>query len=856
MQRNSQKDKVRDWIDTDEKEKLKLTIPAIMSDDDAANWYASRYPIVVDSKEWVVERSRAMMSSRKKKLLIRIDLRREAHKPLGIHGYHDIEKGSISNDWNDIITEGDIIILNVSRPESEGSNKPIVKASNFSLLKKTTSSEDMSSLGFKGTDGDWVVESSAPISKTSIKRNGARCNISIDTLTSISSTDDFTVSFSSEAEAYTFIQFVRDIKSTHTCIAQNSIKNTIDSASVNTNTSSIDFIIEIISATDLIPPKGFGSRNSYVIVRHGGKKIHKTEVEKNTLDPIWTIKSKSIFIFTLYPEEYYNADLVFDVRDSFHPNLILGQLHFSNEDLIKAKGERITRNLKNLETGEDVQGCLAIRCRRANQNDKDFFHAPQKKQMVVKRRLTSFIQPLYSKQNPTLQMERKKTINGEKHYFVRPMDPSGKVTYLTKEQMNETCKLPSENWTVAGSGELGELYLEILSCKGLPNLDFGLPRNKTDAFANVVFEDAIVSTEVVRDTLNPKFMPWTRRAFKLHIHDVNSRLYIGVFDHDFGGNKYDPIGRVSIPIHRFTPGTVYNLSYDLYDSSEVSKRKIRGQINLRMSIKWKGQRSLFFNSLQSQEEFTVNFDSKRDYDNAEYTVHGYDDQREYSLKTLLGYVEELIHYRSVLANIAEGLKTVIFWRGHYDFTFLFCIRLKLPLHSMIMLAFGIVLTEFPQYSVSVFFASIAWLMLGLLGNGYKRPSLWHRPPLFRNLILRLLTGGCRPTTIDPMQYMEEDNEYMDKQNAMAEKYQKMSEEFWVGVTDEFDDLDDTKMKVLYKDAMKNPLKMQMFKSQLFPIQRLLADIVHGMRLAGRVLSWDLRQVYHNNFSLLTLPQLP
>lgn len=850
--------KIPEWVGT-EKEQLKpssaATFRSKAADGSPDSWYVTRYPIVVAAKEWVVERSTAMMPSRKKKSIIRIEIRRKADQPLGIHGYRDLEEGSVLSDWNDIISEGDIIIFNILRPEND--NKLLAKASSFTkdLIKKESSSESLSTLGFKGADGPdndtplteaWTIKHSAPISKTSMKRNGARCNISIESITKVAK-NEYTMSFSSEAEAKSFIRFVSEVKSTHVNLAQNSIKNTIDTRSVNTHTSSIDFLIEIISATDLKPLKRFGSRNSYVSVHYGGKKIHQTEVEKNTLDPIWTIKSNSMFMFTLYPEEYYNSDLLFEVRD-FSQTMqykTLGTVFLSTNELIKANGERIVKSLKDLNVGKNVQGYLAIRCRRANQNDKDFFDAPQKKQMAVKRRLTSFTQPLYSKQNPTLQMERKKTINGKNHYFVRPMDPSGKITYLTKDQMNETCKLPSQNWTVAGSGELGELYLEILSCDDLPNLDIGLPRNKTDAFANIVFEDAIMSTEVVRDTLNPRFMPWTRRAFKLNVHDLNSRLYIGVFDHDFRGLKYDPIGRVAIPLHRFTPGTVYNLSYDLYDSSEVTKRHVRGQINIRMSIKWKGQRSLFFNSLTSQEEFTVNFESKRDYDHAEYTVQGYDDQREYNLKTILGYVEELTQYQSVLVTITEGLKTVIFWRGHFDFKFLFCIKLKLPLHSMTMLAFGIVLTEFPQYSVSVFFASIAWFMLGLLDNSYKRPSLWHRPPLFKNLFLRLLTGGCRPTTIDPMQYKEEDDEYMDIQNARVEKYKKMSKEFWADVPldDVDEDLDDTKMKVLHKEALRNsmnPMKMQMFMNQLFPVQRLLADVVHGMRLAERLLSWDLR----------------
>ena len=102
-----------------------------------------------------------------------------------------------------------------------------------------------------------------------------------------------------------------------------------------------------------------------------------------------------------------------------------------------------------------MQGYLAIRCRRASQHDKDFFLAPQKEIMTVRRRQTFYSQPVYNKQNPSLKLERKKQINGLDHYFVRPMDPSGTYTWLTKEQIDELCKKPSENWTEASRGELG-----------------------------------------------------------------------------------------------------------------------------------------------------------------------------------------------------------------------------------------------------------------------------------------------------------------------------------------------------------------------------------------------------------------
>lgn len=51
---------------------------------------------------------------------------------------------------------------------------------------------------------------------------------------------------------------------------------------------------------------------------------------------------------------------------------------------------------------------------------------------------------------------------------------------MEKEIMGE-----SREWIDAGSGELGRLFVEVLECKGLPNLDSGgLVGNLTDSFVS------------------------------------------------------------------------------------------------------------------------------------------------------------------------------------------------------------------------------------------------------------------------------------------------------------------------------------------------------------------------------------
>ena len=133
---------------------------------------------------------------------------------------------------------------------------------------------------------------------------------------------------------------------------------------------------------------------------------------------------------------------------------------------------------------------------------------------------------------------------------------------------------PSTNWVEAGSGGIGKLYVEILGCDSLPNMDGAAGLNasdKTDAFCCAVFEDCIVNTDVIGNTLNPRWMPWSQRAFAFNVANPSSTLFLGVFDHDpemgagqivargVNGTVHDPVGRVVINTTNFRPGTVYNL---------------------------------------------------------------------------------------------------------------------------------------------------------------------------------------------------------------------------------------------------------------------------------------------------------
>jgi C2 domain len=168
-----------------------------------------------------------------------------------------------------------------------------------------------------------------------------------------------------------------------------------------------------------------------------------------------------------------------------------------------------------------------------------------------------------------------------KKYRVKPCPdpdrPIAETEWMTQDAIDHEAIQPSTYWVEAGNGSLGKVYLEIISCDHLPNMDFGnvslkLPhKDKTDAFACIVYEDVIVNTDVITNSLSPRWMPWSQRAFAFNILHPSSDVFIGIFDHDSEINPlhmasqvatsslHDPIGRIVLNLSHFKPDTVYLL---------------------------------------------------------------------------------------------------------------------------------------------------------------------------------------------------------------------------------------------------------------------------------------------------------
>jgi hypothetical protein len=167
------------------------------------------------------------------------------------------------------------------------------------------------------------------------------------------------------------------------------------------------------------------------------------------------------------------------------------------------------------------------------------------------------------KKGPNRSARRKGTDGKVQHKTQPEADPDRieETTWLTKDQLHDEALKPSTKWIQAGHGDVGRVFVEIIGCDNLVNLDLGV-NDHTDPFAAIVFEDSLVRTDVIYDCLQPRWMPWSSRAFAFNIVHPSSLLFFGVFDYDELG-AHDPIGRLAINTSKFQSNTTYLLHYRL-----------------------------------------------------------------------------------------------------------------------------------------------------------------------------------------------------------------------------------------------------------------------------------------------------
>lgn len=543
----------------------------------------------------------------------------------------------------------------------------------------------------------------------------------------------------------------------------------------------------------------------YAIVKYGDQVILQTDTSiEPGRNPLWTISSRSLFLFSTTPHHLMKTNLEvslwFKRKDALNISTIekvfVGRASVDGDQILSNCHEKrlvveLTDDFE--DSGLGNRGKLTLRFRLGTKSDEDFLHNMYKRiEMNQQSSLTGLYDALAAstiqsedaqavpnhpqashvekdKPRPVafLPTEQDETqvagtsfVNAlssaftSKSYYdkkagtqkkrVKPHPDPDRVeetSYLSAAEIKKETMAPSKEWVEAGSGKLGKLYLEILCCKNLPNVDVGeTVGNLTDAFVCAVYEDAMVQTPVIDDELSPHWMPWTQRAFVFGMMHPASMLYLGCFDYDLGPlTDHENIGRVAVNISNLQRDTDYTLTYNLYPSSNVTERKANGSITIRLRIEYFNEKEAVLAALKPRPKFHVNVQREKSLKVVHYTCFGeYGDENEekFDLTVTRSYINEIFeHKRNLSYSIGDGLRSLIFWRGQVRF-----FGVMWPVHSFLFFCAASTLVERPYMLPSFLLLSVAWIMMATGTQRQQHPSPWYRCPSFWQYVEVLRTG--------------------------------------------------------------------------------------------------------------------
>jgi C2 domain len=417
---------------------------------------------------------------------------------------------------------------------------------------------------------------------------------------------------------------------------------------------------------------------------------------------------------------------------------------------------------------------------------------------------------------------------------------------MTDAALQDEVLKPSLHWTDIGQGKLGQVYVEILGADDLPNMDTGgFMGNKTDAFVSLVYEDATCRTDVIDDCLSPRWLPWSNRAFIFRMNHPSSLLNIGVFDFDAGViDDHDLIGRVSVDLTNLRKDTEYVLSYNIYPSARIGEREVVGKITIRLRLEIPDERQLILAAITPPPPTYVNVKKKRDFKVIRETCLGKYDEEMYSTYTLRSYIEELQSLQYSLFYVEDALMALLLWRGHFELN-LFGKSFKLPVHSFNMFIVSIFLVEHPQLIPSFSFASIAWLLLAVMGWRRNSENVWTRCYSYAELMRKLILGDSMapPHNYKPFENSEAANEEITKWVKRIEESKEKAERDLI----EAQKVEEERLKELEEigeaDAdigtkVGGGISIDPVRAALYPIQLMLGIVCRGVRFVKNVITWE------------------
>jgi len=707
-------------------------------------------------------------------------------------------------DGEEVLGGNERVIVRILKPASakDGSDNDSSQGGDHGTI---------STIGFHAVDEEtdtWVTNYILGLDDVQIlKSRGSHCEMKIG---HGSDTQVRNVHFSSDRDAKSFQQVLENLIKMKQRLTEQRVRDFRELSHVDQGGGGrIRLLIEIVSGINL-PVADRTATDPYVIVRLGGShEVHRTKPIYKTVNPIWTIDSGSLFLLDVTPEEFFGSaeGLSFILRDydKISSNDTLGKVFVSQENLLNGDGDRVEFDLvESCSKNKKQPGRLVLRFRKAAEEDVLFMErllSAQKAKISGVYGDETFVQPHVSS-NKFLHREHR-NVGTQTQHRVKPGPdpdrPEQATKWMTEAELETESLKPSRKWIEAGSGELGKLFVEVLGCDGLPNMDAGtVGGGKTDAFACLVFEDSVMNTEVINDTLKPRWMPWTQRAFIFNVMHPSNDLMVGVLDYDSPAPMaaHDPIGRTEIDITNMLPGTEYTVYYELFTSATVKKRKPKGSIKLRIRLELNNERKAVLAGLHPPPQFYINVATYRDYKVVNFVIEGKYDIHVFDMDLLAEYVEELKETGLALVPILKNAAfLVVFWRGHHPLRlrvfrcpplpasndislwnrFTRTTTILLPLHSVVAFVAAVFLVEDYNLFPSFLMFSIAWLFLATSGHVGVHPSPWRHPRSFADLGRALVSNTSRVKTIEPNQNLQELQKYQAEKDEAKKRLNEEAE---------------------------------------------------------------------------------
>lgn len=419
---------------------------------------------------------------------------------------------------------------------------------------------------------------------------------------------------------------------------------------------------------------------------------------------------------------------------------------------------------------------------------------------------------------------------------------------MSSEEISKEIMKPTYQWIEAGTGNLGRLYLEVLKCDGLPNMDARID-GKTDAFCCILYEDAIVNTDVIKDTLRPRWVPWCQRGFMFRMAHPSSQVLIGVFDYDsdkgvHAFNSHDAIGRISIDITNFRPSTEYVLTYDIFKSVLATDRQAFGTLTVRLRLEYEGYRNLVTSSLSLPPINYINLPNKAGFRCSYFVVHGDENVDRFDMNVVNAYRNELEGYLIVWHYIKQAAITIFLWRGQKEFSFAGR-KVLIPIHSAIAFVMGITLVENFNYLPSYSLFSIAWLLLATNEFRLQHPSPWHASLSYLQLWQAIWANQVPAGVIRAHQNEEAIQKYeaemkrcQEKEVARAQQARETAERIDALFSDERNSAAEAFHEDDFTKLGANRLTLNPLAKALLPIQQTLGEVCKALRIISSVILWD------------------